>query len=223
MSSSRLRFRPPRALILLPLLLALGAAATRAEDETPRFVREGLWLPAEDAPRNARVNGRAVAVLRLPGQRGAVLEAAWHSGERIVAQWSANGAERRVEAVAPPSPQALVWLSLPWPPGSLLAEDTVTALAFSSDGRLLAAGTQRGRLAVIGLAAGEIVWSAERPGRVIRQLAFDEAGRRLYAGEQGPEGRVAAYDPLAGPEPLWTFDGADLLGTSPPTEPGPYG
>ncbi len=232
MSRSGLRLRALHALLplglLLPVMLiptAHGASVAAAEDEAPRFVRDGLWLPAQAAPQDARVNGRAVAVLRPPGERGAVLVTPWRSGDTLVAQWRANGAEQRAEAAAPPSPQALVWLSLPWPSGSMLAEDdSVTALAFSPDGRLLAAGSQRGRLAVFSLAAGDIVWSVERPGRVIKHLAFDEAGRRLYAGEQGPEGRVAAYDPRAGAEPLWTFDGADLLGTSPPDEPaGPYG
>ena len=225
LSSASVRLRAACALLLpLGLLLAGGAGAARAEGEAPRFVREGLWLPAETAPQEARVNGRAAAVLRLPGGRGALLEAPWYPGERIVARWRAGGAERRAEAVAPPAPEALVWLSRPWPPGALLAEeDTVTALAFSADGGRLAAGTQQGRLAVFDLAAGEIAWSANRPGRVIKHLLFDDAGRRLYVGEQGPEGRVAGYDPSAGSEPLWTFDGADVLGTSPPEEPGRYG
>jgi outer membrane protein assembly factor BamB len=97
-------------------------------------------------------------------------------------------------------------------------------VAFAPQGTRLAAGSQQGRVEVFAVAGGASAWSLQRPGRVIKQVAFDASGERLYVGEQGPEGRVAAYALTAsGGEPLWALDTAQDLGAAAPADPrDPY-
>jgi hypothetical protein len=128
---------------------------------------------------------------------------------------------------APLKPTPYVLRTLAWPPPAGLSgggADEVTALAFTPDGDFLAAGSRQGRLAVFSLDTGAPAWKVDRPGRVIKHLAFSADGVRLYVGEQGPEGRLAAYDWRAGGRrPLWFLDSARDLGASPPSDPDdPY-
>jgi hypothetical protein len=234
---SHLARRVPWLSLAVWLALLGAQEAVGAEPEaTLTFVRGGVVVSGPEAARGRdfRVNGRPAPSEALPGGDGRLVEADWAPRAALDVSWRPTpaGPERpaRISGRAPLRPVPWPWRVLSWPPAGSLAgaPDTASALAFSADGRLLALGSEQGRLAVYAQ-DGPARLQAFRPGRYIKHLAFDPAGGRLYAGEQGAEGRLAAYDVPAGPapgdaRPVWTFDSAADLGRSPPPEPGdPYG
>jgi outer membrane protein assembly factor BamB len=194
-----------------------------------RFVREGVIVSGANLERatDFRADGRVVPAARLPGEQGWLLEWAWTARATVRVAWQGQPAGA-VTATAPLRPAPWVRWAAAWPPAEWIrtgAADETTALAFAPDGERLAAGSQQGRIAILAARDGAIQWSLQRPGRVIKQVAFSGDGARLYVGEQGPEGRLAAYD-LAQPAaaPLWTFDASQDLGSKGITDPkDPYG
>ncbi len=208
------------------LLLAAGmVAAASVQGAGLRFVREGLVVDgaAPERPGEFRVNGAAVQSVRLPGGAAWLLEAPWAPRAETRVEWPGGSAT----ATAPLRPAPWVRWSKEWPSAPWLdtaAADEATALAISPGSERLAAGSQQGRLAVFSLTDGATQWSLQRAGRVIKQVVFDSEGQRLYVGEQGAEGRLAAYD-LAQPgtDALWVLDAAGDLGSGPTADPAdPY-
>jgi hypothetical protein len=207
----------------VPLLLA--AAAWGA---TLRFVRGGVTVSGAglEGATGFRVNGAAVAATRLPGGDGWLLEWAWPPRSPVRVTWQGTP-PGEAAATAPLRPVPWVRWSMAWPPAPWLgtgAVDETSALAFSPGATLLAAGSHQGRVALLSVEDGRERWTLHRPGRVIKHLTFAPDATRLYVGEQGPEGRLAAYDVSAtSGAPLWTFDAASDLGRSPPADPkDPY-
>ncbi|HEY8506288.1 MAG TPA: hypothetical protein VIL46_17000, partial [Gemmataceae bacterium] len=96
------------------------------------------------------------------------------------------------------------------PGGTLHAAPPVTALAYSPDGRLLAAGTYQG-VALIDPARGEVVGELTGLTRQVTAVAFDPGGKRLAvaAGEPGQAGELRLFAvPAKGPpgdKPLHTI------------------
>ncbi len=228
-------FRPAAILALAAFLPLLGpqppAAAAPGESYAgPVFARGAILLPEAAAgagARNFRVNKKAVPASAMPGG-GWWLEAGWSPGETVRVAWEEGLRTLGGEYHAPLRPTPWVWRRLPWriAPGGLPAEaGGVTALAFSPDGALLAVGGGGGQMAVFQVESGETLWKHRRVGRVIKHLAFSADGQRLFVGEQGPEGRLAAYLPRSGStRPLWVFDSADELGPATRAAPeDPYG
>jgi hypothetical protein len=210
-----------RALIAVSVLAAAwawGAPGTAAADPaTLRFVRAGVLVEGAGLERagDFRVNGRLTESASVPG--GWLLEWPWLPRRPVHVTW-AGTMPGAVTATAPLRPAPWMRWSVPWPPADLLstaAADEATVLAVSPRGGRMAAGSQQGRIAILSLADGTASWSVQRPGRVIRQLGFDPGGTRLYVGEQGPEGRLAAYAVTGKPgSTLWTFDAARDLGSA---------
>lgn len=79
----------------------------------------------------------------------------------------------------------------------LSAPVDLAALAFSPDGRWVAAGGDRGFLRAVPVAAGASAPSfAAAPGDTVVALAFDAAGRRLFAASRA--GRLEVFDAQTG-------------------------
>jgi len=208
-------------------LAAFSGAGSGAQAAEPVFVRGGLVLP-EAAPGvgGYRVNGREAAVVPVPAG-GVLLEYPWRPRENVSLSWEEAGQERSLALRAPLRPTPQLWFRVAWPGRGVFSTEPprpLSALAFSREGKFLAAGSEGGVARVFRVATGEQVWQLHRPGRVIKHLAFSGDGRRLYVGEQGPEGRLAAYDFRGGTsDPLWRFDTARELGETPPADPAdPY-
>lgn len=216
------------------------AGQTVAPNARPRFVRGGVFVRLQKSPYGElvfRAKGKPAAARYLPSLNGWLLEVAWSPREKVLLSWTlptkGSGETRSMIARAPLKPEPLVLRKLAWPPVSLLstgAEDRLSALALDETGALLAAGSQQGRVAVFSVADGKKLWSMERPGRVIKHLAFSgkdkgQKGSRLIVAEQGPEGRLAAYNwRRGGQTPLWVLDTANELGKQGNTNPGdPHG
>ncbi|MCZ6553917.1 MAG: hypothetical protein O7A67_08970 [SAR324 cluster bacterium] len=215
------------AFFLSALAIPLAAAAQGDRGPSLTFVRGGIvveWdLPAEETP-PFTLNGRAAARRPLGAEGSWLVETAWAPQETYTLAWIEGGAERSLRAAAPlrPMPWRVWWIDWSADPRQRAG---ISALAFAPGGRRLAIGSFDGRVRVVETATGQTRWTLHRPGRVIKHLQFAEAGGRLYVGEQGPRGILAAYD-LAGEraEPLWRFESAQELGTSQPADPqGPLG
>lgn len=209
----------------LAFSLLLAAPAPGA---TLRFVRTGVVAAGAGLEQavDFRANGVPVPAIRLPNGAGWLLEWEWPPRAPVRVTWR-GATPGSVEETAPLRPAPWVHWSLAWPPAPWLgtgAADEATAIAFSPNGALLAAGSQQGRVTVLDARDGAERWGLHRPGRVIKHLAFAPEAARLYVGEQGPEGRLAAYDVTAASgAPLWVFDAAGDLGRSPPADPkDPY-
>jgi hypothetical protein len=209
------------AVAVSAVLLAMGPAArpvpaAKHRGIEPVFARGGIALPLSTPEAHAfAVNGKRVPAVPLPGG-GWWLSTKWRPRHEIVLRWKESGRLRTERLLSPLRPAAWVWHRLSWPApggGSLGEIQGITALAFSPDGALLAVGGGGGRTRVFRSASGAAVWRHHRPGRIIKHLAFSTDGRRLFVGEQGPEGRLAAYD-LDGPgdRPRWVLDTAKELG-----------
>lgn len=85
-------------------------------------------------------------------------------------------------------------------------EGRTSTLAFSGDGRLLAAGSERGTAVVWDVAAGEVAqsFSGHRDG--VRQVAFSPDGRTLYSGSTDERLLAWDLDGSRGYMPARTFD-----------------
>ena len=72
----------------------------------------------------------------------------------------------------------------------------VVALAVNGTGRLLAAASLGGSVAVLGLPEGRLLHTLDGPGTPVWSAAFDADGRTLWTG--GADRRVRRWDALAG-------------------------
>ncbi|WP_068668853.1 WD40 repeat domain-containing protein [Thermosulfurimonas dismutans] len=94
---------------------------------------------------------------------------------------------------------------------------------FSPDGRLLAVGTLKGDLLVFESLTGKLVLRKKIPEAMVKRVAFSPDAKRLYYGEQSPEGAVCALELPSG-KTLWCFRTAgDLLRGEPPLPGDLYG
>jgi outer membrane protein assembly factor BamB len=215
--------------VYLSFALLPSLTATAAEPIVQvRFVREGLLLEpglAASARESLRVNGMPQPASAAPGG-GTLVARTWRPREIVRLEWRGVAGAQQRELRAPLRPEPWVVATLPWEGPD--ERGTISSLAFSQDGAWLAVGSLDGQAAIFALPSPRPVWTLRRAGRAIKQVLFDpHAGggaARLIVGEQGPEGRVAAYRWRAGHEPEWSFDTAVELGTSQPADPdGPYG
>ncbi|MBL9123013.1 MAG: hypothetical protein JNG90_05235 [Planctomycetaceae bacterium] len=67
-------------------------------------------------------------------------------------------------------------------------------LQFSPDGRYLAIGSFAGWLRIVDCSSGELLWSQRLAEGMVKRVAWAPEGKRLYAGEQSPDGRLLAFD-----------------------------
>ncbi len=96
-------------------------------------------------------------------------------------------------------------------------------VAFSGDGRLLALGTLQGELLVFEARTGRLLLKKTVPEAMVKRVAFSPDGKRLYYGEQSPEGALCAVELSTGKR-LWCFETArDLLRGTPPAPGDLYG
>ncbi len=236
-------------IILVFILVFIGGAGTQGraqtrqarqappaqsrQDQPPlHFLREAVWIPDPKAEQGSiRINGQPAPATPVPSG-GWLISRSWQPRERMRVTWRQAGAgppgalELGGDYRAPLRPRPHLWRSLELGGRSLFQfrePGAVTAMAFSRRGDLLAVGTGQGRVMVFRVREGEQLWQHHRPGRVIKHLAFAPEGNRLYVGEQGPEGRLAAYDLREqGGTPLWVRDTAEELGRG-PTSSAPFG
>jgi len=92
-------------------------------------------------------------------------------------------------------------------------------LAFSPDEKHLAVGTFLGRLLLLEVESGRVLWEKRFPEAMVKRLAFSRDGEVLYAAEQSPDGYVYALRKDTGAE-LWRFRLADDLRPGEPPEKG---
>ena len=109
-------------------------------------------------------------------------------------------------------------------PLSLLANlqrpATPTTIAFSSDGKQLAIGTDAGHLTIINPLTGDRIWKTRISEGYAKHAAFSPDGKRFYIGEQSPDGFIYAYDlSTTKPTLLWKYRMADDIDTSIPQNP----
>ncbi|MEE8395804.1 MAG: hypothetical protein V3S29_07090 [bacterium] len=216
-------------LLAVALVWSVRSLADPGLPAEPVFVRGGIVLRAPALqPASLRIDGSPVGkVRRLPGG-GWLVEFAWLPRGKLRMEWREQGGGRSLGLTAPLRPTPWLRRRISWQGGGFLSRGppgTITALAFSDNGLLLAVGDDRGRAAVFDVDSGQTVWQARRPGRVVKHLAFSATGKMLFVGEQGPEGRLAAYDlEKKGGPARWVLDTAAELGAAGVGEAsGPYG
>jgi len=98
-----------------------------------------------------------------------------------------------------------------------------TFVTFSPDSRLLAIGTFRGRIKVIDLYRGRILWQRKVAEGMVKTIDFAPDGQTVFFGEQSVDGFVYAVDAKTGAD-RWRFRLADdLEASAPPGEDDPWG
>jgi WD40 repeat protein len=96
-----------------------------------------------------------------------------------------------------------------------------TAIAFSPDGDRVAVGTVDGQILIFDAWTGVRRAATTVPEAVIREVAWTEDGRSLWAGEQGPVARVRRWDART-LELLAEFSFSTDLGEGTPGRGDPY-
>ena len=189
------------------------------------FIRDGVILSPGPGMvvSNVTIDGQRTTSSLLTGGRRLV-EIPWRPRQKMVIEWRMGGDQHTLAATAPLRPVPWVAWSQPWTSDDG-SRSAISAMSFSADGKLLAVGSLDGLIRVMETESGRTIWTLRRQGRVVKQLSFSPDSDRLYAGEQGPEGRIAAYAPRSGnSDSLWHFDTAGELGRSQPTDPeSPWG
>ncbi len=90
-----------------------------------------------------------------------------------------------------------------------------TFLRFAPDSRKLAVGTFLGRLLLLDIYAGKLLWDKKIAEGMVKKIDFSPDGETLYFGEQSVDGFVYAADAATGAI-RWRFRLADDLETSAP-------
>ncbi|MFL6203116.1 MAG: hypothetical protein ACJ76J_28440 [Thermoanaerobaculia bacterium] len=175
---------PERAPDLLPALPA-GVRAL-ARDAQGRFLAAGS-LDGTLLAWDLSQPGHAPAVLK--GHAGSVNALAFRAADGRLASGGADGTVRLWDPTQPTAHEVLQ------PAGP-----RVNALAFSPDGRLLAAATAAGLRLIDSAAADRRVLARESD---LRSVAFDRGGRRLAAGTA--DGTIL----------LWSLDALGAAGAAP--------
>ena len=142
----------------------------------------------------------------------------------LALQWT-EGSLFEGDATAPlkPLPYRIRTIELD-EPLSLLANlqrpATPTTIAFSTDGKQLAIGTDAGHLTIINPLTGDQIWKTRISEGYAKHAAFSPDGNRFYIGEQSPDGFIYAYDlSTTKPTLLWKYRMANDIDTSNPQNP----
>ncbi len=219
-----LRFLAPLPFLVLALMGCSGNGEPAADLPRLLFVRDGVVLdPPPDSPPLEEgawktPEGPPPKQIHL-GQRALWLDLPWKPGETVSLR-GPGGKDLTGVAPARPTAFSVMQLDLTDVSQRILAgsPEPDSALTFSRDGSALAVGTSTGDLLVVDPFAGKVTWKRHIAEGFIRQMAFSPDGKRLYAGEQGPDGSLHAFDALTG-TPVWKVDFADDLERSPPPSP----
>jgi hypothetical protein len=203
-----------RPLRLSSLRAALGRTASvllaasilqgcESRQEAPRPERLVFLRGAVLAPQGE--GGRAV------GQGRALFQRQWAPGALV----EAGG----LKSEAPANPECVPLFSQEIGNiDSLISRDVSapgTALMWSPSGDRLAVGTYTGEVIVVDGWTGEVRSRRKLAETMVKRVAWSPDGKTLYAGEQSPDAKLHALDPVS-LESRWTFALADDLLTSPP-------
>ncbi|GEM_PF-6465127 len=88
---------------------------------------------------------------------------------------------------------------------------------FSPNSKYAVVGSEKGYIRVIDMASDEVIFTKDMGIGSITALAFSVDGKRLYVGEQSPDGYLYCFEIPSGKE-LWKFRTADELGNELKTE-----
>lgn len=182
----------------------LAACSSPPVAPAVRFVRDGLVVSTA-GPGHLLQDGATL------------LERPWTPGEPI----DLDGVQgvrptSSVQVTAPMLAECLpVWsLSLGGSDALARGDGPDTALAFSPDGSRLAIGTVLGDVWVVDAWTGAVGARRHLAETLVREVAWAEDGRTLYAAEQSPDALVHALDPASlASIARWRL--ADDVGTSP--------
>ena len=187
---------------LIPALLLLGCASspTPAPTEAPRlvFLRDAVLASPGSG-------GRPVG-----GDRELLLRS-WTPGEAVTAGPRSDPAPARPECV-PLFSQDLGDVD------SLVARGVSapgTSLAWSPSGDRLAVGSYLGEVLVLDGWTGDVLARRKLAETMVKQVAWADDGKTLYAGEQSPDAFVHALDPTD-LSSRWSVPLSDELESSPP-------
>jgi hypothetical protein len=166
------------------------------------FLRGAVLVPNKDG--DAFPQGLDTPVGRL-------VEREWHPGETV----RLGG----FEGVAPDLPECRHLFDVDLGQASSVlvrgGEPPDADVAWSPDGRTLAAGSARGEILVVDALMGRVLARRRLSEAVVKDLAFSPDGRTLYAGEQSPDAWLYALDP-ATLETRWSRRLADEVESSAP-------
>ena len=226
--SLRWAMRCLRPALALLIVVACGCGPSDPTGSKSRaiFARGGLVLPGDASPDvlldvTTPDNTTVRLTAGLPVGGRAFFPFRWKSGESYVLRRvpPAGGVAFPAALHAPMRPEPVVVAAARLEDvhaGSVTAGGEPDAsLAFSEDGTRLALGTFGGYLRAFDTQTGGCVFEKRLPGTVVKRVAIDTAGGRIYAGEMSYDGFVRAFD-LKTRKELWRFRLGDELETSRP-------
>ncbi len=181
------------------LALIWGCAEPPPPAVDPIFVRGGLIVPAGQGQGQALPEGKVL------------ISRDWRPGETVTVA--------ETQAIAPKIPECVpLWHAPLGDVSRLIAmggEAPDTALSWSPDGSLLAAGAYTGELVVLDGWSGEELARRSLAEGMVKRLAWSADGQTLYAAEQSPDAFLWALNPRDLTE-RWRVRLADEVGSSTP-------